>query len=309
MKIATITLNPAIDRNILYSEELNVGKLNRVSPAVVNAGGKGINVSRMLKKIGIEPLTYGFIGGYTGNMLIDMLNEDDIQSDFTKTSAETRMNIKITDSLGRETEINEHGGPVSEDEFAKLLETLKKSDADIFIIGGSTPKGLPDDTVKKIVGALKIRGKHVICDVSGEPLKKAVEIKPYLIKPNREEFCGLLGFTPNEDEYINEAIKFYQNSGVEILLTLGKKGAVYSGRGGNYLIKNPEIKAKGFSGAGDTFLASFVYSLVMEKTIVESLRFASAASLSKVELEGTNLPDIEHINRNLEKVIVEPILL
>ena len=103
MKIATITLNPAIDRNILYEEGLMTGGLNRVSPAVVNAGGKGINVSRMLKRLGIEPYTYGFIGGYTGNMLVDMLKNEGIETQFTKTLAETRINIKITDKNGEQT--------------------------------------------------------------------------------------------------------------------------------------------------------------------------------------------------------------
>ena len=307
MKIATITLNPAIDRNILYEESLLTGGLNRVSPAVVNAGGKGINVSRMLKRLGIEPYTYGFIGGYTGNMLVDMLKNEGIETQFTKTFAETRMNIKITDKTGSQTEINEHGGPVNEDELKALIEQLKKSDADVFIIGGSTPKGLGSDTVCKITGTVKLRGKQVICDVSGEPLKKVVEIRPYLIKPNKEEFCELLGFTPSGDKYYDQAVKFYMNTGVEILLTLGKDGAVYSGRGGNYVIKNPEVKAKGFSGAGDTFLASFVYAITGENPIKDALRFASAASLSKVTLEGTNLPDLQLIRSNLESVSVKEI--
>ena len=179
---------------------------------------------------------------------------------------------------------------------------MKESDCDVFIIGGSTPKGLPVDTVKQIVGILKARGKTVICDISGEPLKAAVENKPYLIKPNRQEFCELIGRVP--EDYINEAINFYNSTGIEILLTLGKKGAVYSGRAGNCTVKNPEIKPKGFTGAGDTFLASYVYALAEEKTFVEAVKFASAASLSKIELEGTNLPDIEHINKNIDKVSV-----
>lgn len=302
MKIATVTLNPAIDRSILYSEEFLPGELNRVNSATVNAGGKGVNVSRMLKKLGKDSDIYGFAGGYVGQMLCSMLKEEGLGNSFTETSAETRMNIKITDKNGKETEINENGGPISQCELDALLKGLKESDSDVFIIGGSTPKGLPDDTVKQIVGILKARGKTVICDISGQPLKFAIENKPYLIKPNRQEFCGLLGYTP--DDYVMEAINFYNSTGIEILLTLGKKGAVYSGRAGNCIVKNPEITPKGFTGAGDTFLASYVYMLSMEKPFHEAIKFASAASLSKVELTGTNLPDIEHINRNIDKVTV-----
>lgn len=308
MKIATVTLNPAIDRNIVYHGSFKAGELNRVNNAVVNAGGKGINVSRMLKKLGYDAYTYGFVGGYQGKMLCDMLEKEGISGNlFTQTAAETRLNVKITDENGIETEINENGGPILEEEYLSLADTLKKSDADVFIIGGSTPKGLADDTVKRIVGMLKMQGKLVICDVSGQPLIKAVEIAPYMIKPNREEFCTLLGYTPKDEEYLEQAKDFYNRTGIEILLTLGKKGAVYSGRAGNYLVKGTEVTPKGFSGAGDTFLASYVYALSNDMPIREALRFGCAASLSKVCLEGTNLPDRADIESRLKDVTVENI--
>ncbi len=307
MKIATVTLNPAIDRNILYQKSMVPGELHRVDPAIVNAGGKGINVSRMLKKLDVDTDVYGFNGGFVGKMMEDILSEEGIKCSFTPTCCETRMNIKITDSDSKETEINEKGGPVTEEEFKSLMSTLTSSDADLFIIGGSTPDGLGADTVRKIVAALKLRGKNVITDISGKSLTEAVEARPYLIKPNREEFCQLLGYTPNEDKYVEEAISFYGKTGIEIILTLGKKGAVYSGRAGNYRIINPEVKAKGFSGAGDTFLASYVYAVTNDMDIRNALRFASAASLSKVELEGTILPDKKMIEGNICRVEVKEI--
>ncbi len=304
MRIATVTLNPAIDRNIIYEKSLAVGELNRVNSAVVNAGGKGINVSRMLKKLNEDTHIYGFNGGKVGKMLIEILEEEGIKCEFTPTECETRMNIKITDAESRETEINEKGGPVSEKEFKELMSTLLDSPADIFIIGGSTPFGLESDTVRRITAALKLRGKNVITDISGSSLVEVVKERPYLIKPNREEFGQLLGYTPEEDKYVEEAIGFYNKTGIEIILTLGKKGAVYSGRAGNYRVINPEVKAKGFSGAGDTFLASYVYAVCNDMDIRNALAFASAASLSKVELEGTNLPDKLTIENNLPRVNV-----
>ena len=194
------------------------------------------------------------------------------------------------------------GCPVTEEELKKLTEVISNSSAEIIIIGGSTPKGLGSDTVRKLVSVLKLKGKTVITDISGQPLKEAVEARPYLIKPNREEFAQLLGFVPSEEKYIDEAINFYNRTGIEIILTLGKKGAVYSGRAGNYRIINPEVKAKGFSGAGDTFLASYVYAVTNDMDIRKALCFASAASLSKVELEGTNLPDKKTVEDNMNRV-------
>ncbi len=307
MIIATITLNPAIDRNIVYGDNLKIGELNRVNGTVVNAGGKGINVSRMLKKLGKESYVYGFNGGKSGKMLLDLLSEENILCDFTRTKAETRMNIKITDLSGNETEINEVGGPICIDEYEAFTKKIKKSDADIFIIGGSTPKGLDDSTVQKLVYLLKFKGKKVVVDVSGKSLANAVEARPYLIKPNIDEFCQLLGFIPESNEYSKEAIDFYNRTGIEILLTMGKYGSIYSGRAGNYRMVNPEITPKGFTGAGDTFLASYIYSVISEKSIQESLIFASAASLSKVELEGTMLPDKIDIIKNIERVKISEI--
>ncbi len=304
MRIATVTLNPAIDRNIIYENSLTAGELNRVGSAVVNAGGKGINVSRMLKKLGENTHIYGFNGGRIGKMLEDILLEEGIKCEFTPTLCETRMNIKITDKENKETEINEKGGPVGLEEFKKLMSLLLNSPAEIFIIGGSTPFGLDSDTVRKITAALKLRGKKVITDISGSSLVEAVKERPYLIKPNREEFGQLLGYTLEEDKYVEEAISFYNKTGIEIILTLGKKGAIYSGRAGNYRIINPEVKAKGFSGAGDTFLASYVYAVCNDMDIRRALQFASAASLSKVELEGTNLPDKATVEKNIPRVNV-----
>ncbi len=307
MKIATVTLNPALDRSIYFEDVLKPGELNRIDRAQISAGGKGINVSRMLKKLDTGSYVYGFVGGKCGKMLTEMLEDEGIRTDFTITSAETRMNVKITEKSGRETEINERGGPVKQDELCMLTEKVKKSHAEIFVISGSTPCGLDDYTVKRIAGILKMQGKQVICDVSGQPLKAAVEIRPYLIKPNRSEFCELLGYQIDEKDYANEAVRFYNESGIEVLLTLGKQGAVYSGRGGNYAIKNPQIKPKGFSGAGDTFLAGYIYSLINEQPLIEALRFAAAASYSKVGLMGTQLPDLSLIESNLNKISVDMI--
>ena len=305
MNIATVTLNPAIDRNIIYEGNLAVGSLNRVRSAVVNAGGKGINVSRMLKNLGIDTHVYGFIGGQCGKMLTDMLSEEGIISEFTETCAETRLNIKITDALSKETEINEYGGPVTKGELDLLLNTLKKTPADIVIIGGSTPYGLGDDTVRLLVSSLKLLGKTVITDVSGQSLIEAVKARPYLIKPNKAEFCQLLGYTPENDGYCDVAAKFYSDTGIEVILTLGSDGAFYAGRAGCYRLYNPKVKPKGFSGAGDTFLASFVYAVTSDMDIRNALLFASAASLAKVELCGTNLPVKDEVISNLHRIKLE----
>jgi len=305
MNIATITLNPALDRNILIGEVFEKEKLNLTESVSLNAGGKGINVSRMLKKLGVGSEVYGFCGGRNGKILCDILNEEGIKTYLTETKAETRMNIKLIDSLSTETEINEKGGPVSQTELDSLIKRIENSSADVFVIGGSTPRGLESTTCKIITEILKKRNKRVVTDISGEPLKNVISALPSLIKPNRDEFSYLLGYTPDEDGFIKESCRFYEENGIEVILTLGKKGAVYSGKGGNYRIINPEVKPLGFSGAGDTFLASYLYAESEGMKTEEVLKFASAASLSKVELEGTKLPDMKHIYSNINRVCVK----
>lgn len=310
MKFATITLNPSIDRYYDARDGFYSGELNRFDAATEYPGGKGINVSRMLKKLGQDSSCYILSGGTNGEKLKKLLKDEDIEPVCISTRCETRINTKITDGEGSQTEINENGGPVSKDEFQGLLRLLDLSDCDVYFLSGSNPKGLSPAACKTVVELLRLKQKKVICDLSGEALKEAVEARPFLIKPNRQEFEGLLGREIEDRDVVRSASEFFRGTGIEILLTLGKDGSVYSGEAGTFFVSSPEVRnARGFSGAGDTFLSSF--SLIREKTgdVEKALDFGCAAAFAKVQCDGTALPELSDIKNALSKITLKKINL
>lgn len=310
MKFATITLNPSIDRYYSAENGFYAGQLNRLCNAKEYAGGKGINISRIMKKLGQESMCYILSGKSNGEKLKKLLEYDGVTPVCVSTECETRINTKITDENGEQTEINETGGPVSKEEFLGLLQLLDISDCDVYFISGSIPRGLKPDCCKTITELLKLKQKKVYADLSGETLKETVEARPFLIKPNRKEFEEYLGREIDDRDIVRSANEFYRGTGVEILLTLGKDGSVYSGEKGTYFVSSPAVaNAKGFCGAGDTFLATF--GLVYEKTgdIEKALNFGCASSLAKVMTEGTGMPSPDGIRKMLPKISVKKINL
>ena len=189
MKIATLTLNPAVDRTMYCGGGLKPGALNRsVAPSVTTHGGKGTNVSCVLKILGIESTAYGFIGGDNGDLFLKLIEPYNIKTDFTKTRCESRMNVKIISENGGPTEFNEAGGPIDENERREILDKIGNviNDADLFFMGGSVPPGVEKSIYRDIINLGGDRTKFII-DCDGEALRLCMENakKPYMIKPNQ----------------------------------------------------------------------------------------------------------------------------
>jgi len=301
MKIATLTLNPAVDRT-MYCGNAKIGALNRaVAPSVMIHGGKGTNVSCALKQFGVESTAYGFVGGGMGELFLKLLEPYAVNTDFTRTDSESRLNFKIMSEDGKATEFNEAGGEITPDEKEALLKKLKSvlDGTDLFIMGGSVPLGAGKGIYSEIINLGGGKTKFV-ADCDGEALKlcMAGEKKPYMIKPNQfelEQYAGKKFELDNDfdgglEEVKKEAQKIYGETGVIILCTLGKYGGLYCGGDGVYYIAAPKIEARSFSAAGDTFLAAFlsVYFGAARGVLIDSrdaeraLAFAVAASAAKV---------------------------
>ena len=294
MKIATLTLNPAIDRTI-YCGKIKTGALNRaVSPSVMTHGGKGTNVSCVLKTLGVESTAYGFYGGDTGDLFMKLLEPYNINTDFTRVKSSTRMNIKIIAEDGESTEFNEAGGLVEPSEIKNLLEKIRRDldGIDFFFMSGSVPPGIGKEIYRDIID-LGDRTKFIL-DCDGEALKLCMsnKKKPYMIKPNQfelEQYCGkkfdLVGtpymasgnfaITSGDGHDIScpyEKIpaiievkeaekKIFDETGVTVLCTLGEYGGIYCGVDGICYAAAPRLEKheiRGFAGAGDTFLPAFV---------------------------------------------------
>jgi len=322
MKIATLTLNPAVDRT-MYCGIAKIGALNRaVAPSMMIHGGKGTNVSCALKQFGAESTAYGFIGGEMGDLFLKLLEPYGIDINFTRTESESRLNFKVISENGAATEFNEAGGEIKPSEKEELLEKIKNNlnNIDLFIMGGSVPpgagKGIYGDIINLGGGKTKF-----IADCDGEALKLCMSgaKKPYIIKPNQFELEQYVGkkfdlknnFNEELKKIKQELIRIYIETGVIILCTLGEYGGIYCGPEGLSYIRSPKVEVKGFTGAGDTFLTAFaaVYFGMFDKLPMKlyspeatALAFAVAASTAKVTKPGTEFASLDEITEMYKRI-------
>lgn len=310
MKIAVLTLNPGIDRIIYLDTPTHLGTLNRAARTVVSQGSKGANVAIMLKTLGAEPDYFTFTGGALGALSESFTDKYGVRAHFTQTSAGVRVNTKIIDSEGVCTEFNERGGPVSEAELDSLLSPLSEGNYDFLIMTGSIPQGVEKNVYNCIIKCIneKNPSAFTVLDCDGEAMKLGLMSHPSLIKPNRRELAGILGVS--EEELSSDAAVLggcravRREFGCDVICTLEEKGSVYCGSDGEFLVGAANVPLQGFSGAGDTFLAAYLYKkYVAGLDTADSLAYASAAAGAKVSLPGTELPDIEKIEKTFKKGI------
>lgn len=324
MKIATLALNPALDKTMYFGDDLTFGALNRaLAPSVTSLGGKGTNISRVLRALGIESSAYGFIGGDNGDIFLKMLEPYGIKTDFTYTKCETRMNIKLISKRGEATEFNESGGPVEAFEKDSLMDKIERAaaESDLFFMGGSVPAGIEKDIYKNILDLAENAGTKFILDCDGEALKLCMggPNKPYAIKPNQfelEQFSGKKfdldeNFDSGLESVKREAKRIYDETGVVVLCSLGKHGGLYCGGEGICYADAPKVTLRGFTGAGDTFLGAFVsvwfglFGLPCKKEnpgAAAALDFAVAASAAKVKKPGTEFASVGEMLEMYEKI-------
>lgn len=193
--ITTVTLNVSVDKAYHIKGIVVPGTVARVQKCVNSAGGKGLNVSRIIDFCGEEVLATGFAGGFNGAYVEDMLKKDGIQSRFTKTQAETRSCINILAEDESSTEYLEPGAPVSEKEVEQFLKDFDQiiDESDVITMSGSVPAGVPKDIYATLVKMIKNKEKKVILDTSGDYLKEGIKAGPTMVKPNDEELEALLG--------------------------------------------------------------------------------------------------------------------
>jgi 1-phosphofructokinase family hexose kinase len=232
-----------------------------------------------------------------GDFCESFTRDEDIDSRFFPTDCGVRLNIKVIDSEGGCTELNEKGGPVKQNELDSLLNALycDISRYDTVSLCGSIPQGVEKSVYKQILSRVSERKIYTVLDCDGEALEKGITARPGLIKPNRRELAGLLGLEEQdlqkESDLCDACAKLYENYGCSVICTLDSHGSVYIGDGGNFRVGIVPVPLRGFVGAGDTFLSSFLFArCAEERELPDALRFAAAAASAKVALEGTVLP-------------------
>lgn len=309
--IATVTMNPALDRTVFLKENLKAGKLNKVSSSILSAGGKGINVSRVLSALNVKNVALGFAGGVCGDILKKLLCEESIKTLFTETKAETRMNIKVISEKEELSEINEPGGPVYQEELVDIFSKIEKisEKTKIFLLCGSIPQGVDKSVYNLLTERLKSKGACVVADCSGETLKSVIHQQPILIKPNIDELSELVEKDLNTlDDVVENSVDIYKKYGTSVLCTMGGDGSVYAGMEGVYFSTAPKVEVKGFAGAGDSYLAVFLYKrLICQTDICEAMRAAAAAAAAVVEYPGTEIPDVKSFEKYIDEICVKKI--
>ncbi|WML47897.1 1-phosphofructokinase [Neobacillus sp. PS3-34] len=270
--IYTLTLNPSIDY-VIELDQVELGSLNRTVKETKFPGGKGINVSRVLKRLKTDSMALGFIGGFTGRFIEEYLETEQIASDFVRVNEDTRINVKI--KTENETEINAKGPKITDLEY----ETLKKkimnlSQCDLLVLAGSIPSTLPATTYEELVKICSENSAKFVVDAEGELLKKVLPYRPFLIKPNHHELGELFHTTIAEcEEVVPYARKLIEMGAQNVIVSLADKGAVFINTETLLVAEVPRGTVKSSVGAGDSTVAGFLAKYQETKSFEDAFKY------------------------------------
>lgn len=275
--IYTVTFNPALDY-IMRVDDLQSKDINRTRSEEIYYGGKGINVSVILTRLGVENKALGFVAGFSGKQIEDMLVSDGIKTDFVHLKeGYTRINVKI--KCDRELDINANGPEIKREEVDALFEKLEElKSGDYLILAGSIPKALPDNMYEKILERLDGKGVNFVVDATGDLLKNVLKYKPFMVKPNHHELGEIFGVEITALEDIEKYAKKLQEMGAKnVLVSRGKDGAALIDEFGKvHTMGNVPGKIISSVGCGDSMVAGFVAGYAKEKDYAYALKLGSA---------------------------------
>lgn len=275
--VYTITLNPALDY-VMKVGKLRYDDINRSKSEEIYYGGKGINVSVILTRLGVHNKALGFVAGFTGRKLEQMLVDEGIDCDFNRLSnGQTRINVKI--KADTELDVNASGPNISEDDIKDLMDKLDDiGEDDYLVLAGSIPSTLPDDIYEKILSRLQSRGVNFIVDATGDLLKKALPYKPFLVKPNHHELGDLFGVeTKTEEDIVKYARKVQEMGARNVLVSRAKDGATLIDENSNVTtFANVDGELVNSVGCGDSMVAGFVAGYINKKDYAYALKLGAA---------------------------------
>lgn len=300
--IYTVTLNPSIDY-IVRLDAVEIGQVNRMASDDKYAGGKGINVSRVLKRLAIDSRATGFIGGFTGRFITDQLEKEGISTAFIPLSQDTRINVKI--KADQETEINGAGPVISKEELAALKDQLAHLTADdLVVFAGSAPSNLGNQVYKELLPIAQKAGAAIVCDFEGQTLLDALEYQPLLVKPNNHELEAIFNVTLESLDAIETyARKILEMGAQNVLISMAGDGALLVTEGATYFAKPIKGQVKNSVGAGDSMVAGFTGELVRSGDTLEALKWGVACGTATAFSD--DLASIAFIKETYEKVEVE----
>jgi 1-phosphofructokinase family hexose kinase len=311
--IVTVTLNAAMDRTLLVPS-FQLGHRHRASLAFASAGGKGLNVARALRHLGVPVVCTGLVGGRNGVQIVDDLTSHGILNDFVRIRDDSRTSVAVLDPISEQyTEINEWGPEVSEDELDALREKLTylTQEAQFVVLAGSLPRGVEANVYAETIRELNRRHVLTVLDAEGEPLRLGVQAEPFLVAPNVEEAESLVGHEFNDDDDLA--------NGLDEIAALGARNVLITTETGCYALvrddreehrvrgTTPRLEPVSTIGAGDTLLAAFLAARVAGRSVEESVRGAVAAGAASVLEPGPGRFEPREAGRLSGLVTVEPL--
>ena len=296
--IYTVTLNPALDKTVEVPN-MTLDAVNRVSALRLDPGGKGVNVSKVIRALGGESVATALLAGACGRTVADACAELGLTCDFTFTQGETRTNLKIVDRAAHtNTDINEPGieadGAVLEGMLNRLLGRLRPGD--IVVLAGSLPKGAPSTLYRDWTAACRAGGAKVFVDADGAGLAYALEAEPYLVKPNRQELARLVGREPaNMEETALAGRSLLRGAVRKVVVSLGEAGALFLTAEEGLWAHGLRVEVGSTVGAGDAMVAALALSEDRGLGMEETVRLAVAASAASVMCSGTQAAERETV--------------
>lgn len=303
--IYTVTFNPSIDY-IMFTDGFELKGLNRAKATYKFAGGKGINVSRVLKTLGVQSTALGFAGGFPGDFIANTLQQSDIKTDFIKVDDDTRINVKL--KSGDETEINAPGPNVTAEQFQSLLTQIQQTTSeDTVIVAGSVPKSIPSDAYAQIASITQQTGAKLVVDAEKDLVNTVLKYQPLFIKPNKDELEEMFNMTVTSDEDVVKYGREILKEGAQsVIISLGGDGAIYIDDKRSIKAQNPKGQVVNTVGSGDSTVAGMVAGLESGLSLEDAFQQAVASGTATAFTEDlANIEDIENIKSQVTITVLD----
>lgn len=299
--INTITLNPSLDY-IVKVDDFKVGHVNRTSKEDIYPGGKGINVSIVLKNLGVKNRALGFTAGFTGEEIEKLVANHGVDNEFIRLEkGMSRINVKLKSK--EESEINGMGPDISKNDIEKLYEKLEALKAgDFVVLAGSIPNTLPDDIYETIMKDFKDKEINFVVDATKDLLLNVLKYKPFLIKPNHHELGEMFNVKLNsKDEIITYAKKLQEIGARNVIISMAGDGAILIEENGEITISDtPKGTLVNSVGAGDSMVGGFLAGIAEDKNIKEAFKMGVATGSASAFSEGLATKDkVEELLKQL----------
>ncbi len=293
MKIATVTLNTAIDQTVRV-DNFQPNRVNRAQEIRFDASGKGVNVASFLADYGFDVAVTGYLGQANVDIFEQFFASKGIDDCFVRIPGNTRINVKVVDEVNQQTtDINMPGQTPPPEAMHTLFQTIEQlaNSCDWFVLSGSLPPHVPATIYTRIIAQLKRHKKRIILDTSDDALREGIEAGPTIVKPNIDELQHLVGHALTSEAAIQQAAHQLLNEDIElVVVSMGKQGAMLVEQATTYIATPPSVTVKKTSGAGDAMVAGLVTAQIQGLSLADCGRLATAFSVGVIAHLSYNLP-------------------